>query len=127
MIQTRILMLDEYRGVVLAFQSFGGQVSRHRRMIPERLATRFCRGHMVLADSLLVSNEPRLEPRRSAGALRKSSRDRFAAPGTKVQRRQARLQRWGDVGGQACVAGTASVGYTPGAGVAHHVRNKRGG
>src|ERR1700681_514009 len=126
MIQTRILMLDETRGVVLAFQSFGGQVSRHRRMIPERLATPCRRGHMVLADTLLVSKEPRPEPRRSAGVLRKSSRDRFAAPGT-VQRRQARLQRWGDVGGQACVAGTASVRYTPGAGAAHHARNKRGG
>src|SRR5712675_87934 len=118
MIQIHILMLDEYRGVVLAFQSFGGQVSRHRRMIPERLATPFRRGHMVLADSLLVSNEPRLGPRRSAGALRKSSRDRFAAPGT-VQRRQTRSQRSGGVGGQACVAGAASVRYTPGAGAAH--------
>jgi len=39
MIQIHILMLDETGGVVLAFQSFGGQVSRHRRMIPERLAT----------------------------------------------------------------------------------------
>src|SRR6267143_1097987 len=124
MIQIHILMLDEYRGVVLAFQSFGGQVSRHRRMIPERLATRFCRGHMVLADSLLVSNKPQLW--RSAGALRKSSRDRFGAP-DRVQRRQARSQRSGGVGGQACVAGTASVRYTPGAGAAHHARNKRGG
>src|ERR1700704_4342091 len=126
MIQIHILMLDETRGVVLAFQSFGGQVSRHRRMIPERLATRFCRGHMVLADSLLVSNEPRLGPRRSAGALRKSSRDPSGIP-DKLQRRHTRSERLGGVGGQACVAGAASVRYTPGAGAAHHARNKRGG
>src|SRR6267143_5853359 len=35
MIQIRTLMLDEYGGVVLAFQSCGGAVSRPRRTIPE--------------------------------------------------------------------------------------------
>src|SRR3954452_24623655 len=125
MIQIHILKLDEYRGVVLAFQSFGGQVSRHRRMIPERLATPFRRGHTVSPDSFLVSDERRLETRRSAGALKTISRDRFGAP-DKVARRQTRSQRSGDVGGQACVAGQVSARYTPGAGAAHDAGNKRG-
>ena len=126
MIQTRILMLDETRGVVLAFQLFGGPVLRRRRTIPERLATPFRRGHMVLADTLLVSLKPRIVPRRSAGGSKKEVGTGLRHPMRRYRGVKTRSGRLEASGGQARVADAASVRYTPG-GAACHARNKRGG
>ena len=124
MIQIPILRLDEAGGVVLAFQSFGGQVLRRLRMIPERLATPFRRGHMVLADTLLVSNEPRVSP--GDRPVREENKSGpFVTPG-----RYRGVKRENSVGGRGRTGlrrGDSVGALHSRMGAAHHARNKWGG